>query len=209
MLPARPAQTGGPGSSSSSHQFPFPFVLNGDGRIGIPCRHGQTLLAQGLDVVFHAPAGLGEAILHGMSHARETFQVGREKSEEVRGFCRFDDQRIGQINHRFIMCRVVFKSEQIEGLELAKADAVTWGASTILESRIGAMNREVGRAYPRAGSEAWPRLAGTLAPPNGSWRASFSILTCLAPMNRKCINGWKSSSAFGGSWGDGRRGLRV
>ena len=63
------------------------------------------------------------------------------------------------------------------------------------------LNRLVGRAYPRAGAERWPRLASTLAPPNGSGEASFSILTCLAPMNLKCISCWTSSSALGGSWG--------
>src|SRR5947209_448250 len=83
-----------------SHSLADGFlVFDGDGRIRIGRRDGQTSLFEQRDMLFHAAARPGQAILDGAARASEPVEVRRIEPEEGRVRRGLDDKRILQVNH--------------------------------------------------------------------------------------------------------------
>src|SRR2546428_13333903 len=78
-----------------SHSLAYGFlVFDGDGRIRIGRRDGQASLFEQRDMLFHAAARPGQAILDGAARASETVEGPRIETEGSRGRRGLDDQRI-------------------------------------------------------------------------------------------------------------------
>src|SRR5207245_1811667 len=83
-----------------SHSLAYAFlVFDGDGRIRIGRRDGQTSLFEQRDMLFHAAARPGQAILDGAARASEPVEVRRIEPEEGGVRRGLDDERILQVNH--------------------------------------------------------------------------------------------------------------
>src|SRR5205807_5142149 len=83
-----------------SHSLAYGFlVFDGDGRIRIGRRDGQTSFFEQRAMLFHPGARPGQAILDGAARASEPVEVRRIEPEEGRVRRGLDDERILQVNH--------------------------------------------------------------------------------------------------------------
>ena len=88
-----------PVSPRKSSRGRFLRILNRDLWISVCRRHSQTLRCKQVRVLLHGPTSLIDAILNRMADTGKSIKVRRIKTEEVRFFCRLDDQGIRQVNH--------------------------------------------------------------------------------------------------------------
>ena len=75
------------------------FVLDDNGRIRAGGWDGHLLVSEKIQMLFHPPAGLVEAVLNGVADSGESLKIGRVKPKKCGILRRFDDERVLEVDH--------------------------------------------------------------------------------------------------------------